>query len=99
MGKIILIAYLVIGVLVAVAQKYAGDIGSIGDVVNLVLAVLLWPLLLVGVDFNLKIGGDDGNKKKGLLLLGPAVLYARAVAGSARRYIVLPRKRERAAGS
>jgi hypothetical protein len=60
---------------VAAARDYLSDVGSIGDIVNLLLAVLLWPLVLLGVDFNLDIGGGrDGegeNKNGALLLLAP----------------------------
>lgn len=89
MKIILLIAYLVIGVVIAGNQGYLGDVGSIGAIVNLLLAVLLWPLLLAGVDFNLKIGGgvdtDDDKKKGSLLLIGPALSYARAAVGSTLR--------------
>ena len=80
MKLIFLVVYLVIGVLVASAQNYVGDVGGIGDALNLILAVVLWPLLLVGVDFKIKIGGDGngGNKNGALLLLGPSLTYARA---------------------
>ena len=64
MKKILLLAYLVIGVIVAAIKDYLGDVGSLGDIINLLLAILLWPLILVGVDFDLKIGGDDGNGEK-----------------------------------
>lgn len=87
MKKILILVYLAIGVAVAASKDYLGDVGSIGDILNLLLAILLWPLVLLGVDFNLKIGdGDDkkdGNKKKGALMtIGPALAYARALAGS-----------------
>jgi hypothetical protein len=81
-----MIAYLVIGVIVASAQDYLGDIGNLGDIVNLLLAIVLWPLLLVGVDFNLRIGdngnnGDGGNRNNGILpLAGIALAYLSAVA-------------------
>jgi hypothetical protein len=84
---IIVIGYLVIGVIVAAAKDYLGDVGSLGDIVNLLLAIVLWPLVLLGVDFNLKIGGDDGgngkdnggDKKNGaLLMVGPVIVYARS---------------------
>ena len=71
MRSIVMIVYLVIGVAVAAARGYIGDVGSIGDIVNLLLAVLLWPLVLVGVEFNLNIGGGKGGTRKGALLLGP----------------------------
>ncbi len=75
-----MIAYLVIGVIVASAQGYLGDIGGLSDVVNLLLAIVLWPLLLVGVDFNIRIGdnGDNGgrNRNNGILpFVGVALAY------------------------
>lgn len=77
MSKIIGIIYLVIGVIVASNKGYIGDVGSIGDVINLILAIVLWPLVLIGVDFNIKIGGGDKKKKGSLLFILPA-LYAQA---------------------
>ena len=71
MRSVITIVYVVIGVAVAAARGYLGDVGSIGDIVNLLLAVLLWPLLLLGVEFNINIGGGRGANKKGALLFGP----------------------------
>ena len=103
MKKIIVLVYLAIGVAVAAVKDYLGDIGNVGDVINLVLAVILWPLVLLGVDFELDIGGDDGDKgdkgdkdkggkdggkgeKNGaLLLFGPAVSYAYALASRTAR--------------
>ena len=85
MKTIIFIVYLAIGVAVAATKDYLGDVGSIGDILNLILAIVLWPLVLLGVDFNLKIGGDDKNgddKKKGaVMMVGPAITYARSLVG------------------
>jgi hypothetical protein len=89
-----MIVYRVVGVIVASAQGYLGDIGGLGDVINLLLAIVLWPLLLVGVDFKIKIGDDDGGgrNRNGLLpLAGPALVYLRARASSVRR--TLPERR------
>lgn len=90
MKTILLIAYLVLGVVVAAVKDYLGDIGNVGDIINLVLAIVLWPLVLLGVDFNVKLGGDDdkngggksGEKNSVLFWLGPTAVYARARAGS-----------------
>ncbi|CAN5545402.1 hypothetical protein BH20ACT23_BH20ACT23_08990 [soil metagenome] len=90
MTKIITIVYLVIGVIVASAQGYLGDIGNLGDAINLLLAVVLWPLLLVGVDFNIRIGDNGGNgggrnRNNGILpLAGVALTYLRNVARPSR---------------
>jgi hypothetical protein len=86
-----MLVYLVVGVIVAAAQDYIGDIGSVGDVINLILAILLWPLLLVGVDFNIRIGndGDGGNRNNNVLLLaGPALGYLGGLARRARSKLV-----------
>lgn len=64
MKTIIVLVYLAIGVAVAAMEDYLGDIGNVGDVINLVLAIVLWPAVLLGVEFNLDIGGDDGQEKK-----------------------------------
>jgi hypothetical protein len=90
--NIITIVYLVIGVIVASAQGYLGDIGDLGDAVNLLLAIVLWPLLLVGVDFKIRIGDDNGggrNRNNGVL--PPA-----AVVGSYLRAFARPGRGERA---
>lgn len=84
-----MVVYVVIGVAVAAARDYLGNVGSIGDILNLLLAVFLWPLVLLGVDFNLRIGGG-GRDGKGqgmngaLLLLAPPLAYARSALGSTR---------------
>ena len=87
MRTIGMIVYLVIGVAIAAARDYLGNVGSIGDIVNLLLAVLLWPLVLLGVEFNLDLGGGNdgksGNKNGALLLFGPPLTYAH----SALRYL------------
>jgi hypothetical protein len=52
----------VIGVLVAAARDYLGDVDSISDIVNLLFALFLRPLVLLGVEFNLDIGGGKDGK-------------------------------------
>ena len=85
------IIYLVIGIFVAAAREYLGEINGIGDILNLLLAILLWPLVLLGVKFNLRLGGDgDGDRKdalqsQALVLLGPGLAYARAALASVTR--------------
>ena len=83
---IIVLVYLGIGLVVASIRDYMGNVNDIGDIINLVLAVVLWPLVLLGVKFNLDIGGDDkkgdkngdGNKNGALVMVGGAATYARA---------------------
>lgn len=61
------IIYLVIGVVVAVSEGYMKNIGSIGDLLSLIVAVLIWPLILLGVDIN--ISTSDGNRNALALFL------------------------------
>jgi hypothetical protein len=70
-GLIVLI-YLVIGVLVAAVKDYFGDVDTLKGIVSALLAVVLWPLVLFGVEFDLgKEGGDGGGggAKKGSAVL------------------------------
>jgi hypothetical protein len=42
------VLWLVIGVLVAGAHHYFDNVGTIGGLLSALLAVLLWPLVLLG---------------------------------------------------
>ena len=44
--------YLVIGVFVAVVQNYFDHLSTLGRLLSAVLAVILWPLLLLGIDIR-----------------------------------------------
>lgn len=46
------VVYVVIGLIVASGQHYFADIHNIKEVAELVLAVLLWPLVLLGVSMR-----------------------------------------------
>jgi hypothetical protein len=58
--SLITILYLIVGIVVASENNYLKNIDDIEAVLSLVLAVVLWPLVLL--DVNLHIG--DGSKKK-----------------------------------
>src|ERR671919_255271 len=63
-GGMILGIYLVVGLVVAIAQGYFNNVGGVGDVVEILVAILIWPLVLFGVDINiggLEDGGGGGN--------------------------------------
>ncbi len=47
--RILPVVYLVIGVVVAVNDGYLAHLSSAGAIVSALLAIALWPLLLVGV--------------------------------------------------
>jgi len=46
--------YVVIGVVVAAINDYFDHLGSLERVGEAVLAALIWPLILFGVDVNLR---------------------------------------------
>ena len=50
--SIFTIIYVAIGVIVASNHHYLASLGSAKLVAEMVLAVILWPLLLFGVDFR-----------------------------------------------
>ena len=50
--SIFTIIYVAIGVIVASNHHYFASLGSAKLVAEMVLAVILWPLLLFGVDFR-----------------------------------------------
>jgi hypothetical protein len=59
-GGLILGIYLLVGLVVAIAQDYFRGVGGVSDVVEILVAILIWPLVLFGVDIN--IGGlEDGG--------------------------------------
>jgi hypothetical protein len=51
---LLLIVYMVIGVLVAASHHYFAHLDALKPIVTAVLAVLLWPLDLIGVSPHLK---------------------------------------------
>jgi Mn2+/Fe2+ NRAMP family transporter len=69
-SRLIVIIYVVIGVIIAANRDYFGDVSGFQDILSAILAVLLWPLIILGVDINI---GKDGNKKDGALFVGPMV--------------------------
>jgi hypothetical protein len=44
------IIYLVIGVIVAIDRNYFEHLGSVDRIFSMIFEVLLWPLVLLGVD-------------------------------------------------
>ena len=47
------LVYLVIGVVVAATNDYFDNIGTIKRAISALLAVLLWPLVLLGIDLHI----------------------------------------------
>lgn len=50
----LIIGYLVVGVVVANAHHYFAHLTSLTAVLSAVLAVVLWPLVLLGVSLRIK---------------------------------------------
>jgi hypothetical protein len=48
------LVYLVVGVAVAAQKDYFEKLDTIRLILSAVLAVLLWPLLLLGIDLHIK---------------------------------------------
>jgi hypothetical protein len=58
-GGLIVALYLIVGIIVAIARGYFQNIGNVNSVLELLIAIVLWPLILFGVDIN--IGGGNGG--------------------------------------
>ena len=52
--KLALVVYVVIGVAVASAHHYLSHLGGIKGIISALLAVILWPLVLVGVSLHIR---------------------------------------------
>ena len=50
---ILMIVWLIVGVVVAQTHHYLNHLGNIKAILSLVLAIILWPLVLLGVDLHL----------------------------------------------
>ena len=53
LGTILMIVYLIVGLVIAQTHHFFSHLGNIKAILSLVLAVLLWPLVLLGVDLHL----------------------------------------------
>jgi hypothetical protein len=60
MKTVLGIVYLVIGIVVAASHHYFAHLGNIKGIAAAVLAILLWPLVLFGV--NLHLGTPSKHK-------------------------------------
>jgi hypothetical protein len=48
------LVYIIVGVAVAASYHYFRHLGTLRLIASAVLAVLLWPLLLLGIDLHIK---------------------------------------------
>ena len=51
-GVLLSIAYIIIGAFVAAANSYFAHTSTIKGVVSAILAILAWPLILIGIDIR-----------------------------------------------
>lgn len=52
--SLITIAYLIVGLIVAANENYLRDLETVRQVISAILAIVLWPLVLLGVDLHLR---------------------------------------------
>ena len=48
------VVYLVVGAIVASSHHYFAHVNTLRQFVSAVLAVVLWPLILLGIDLHIK---------------------------------------------
>jgi hypothetical protein len=53
-SKIVTLVYLVVGVLVAASHHYFAHASTLKPLLSALLAVVLWPLLLLGINLHIK---------------------------------------------
>ncbi|HEV7806135.1 MAG TPA: hypothetical protein VGO80_09965 [Solirubrobacteraceae bacterium] len=51
-GGLLTIAYIIVGAFVAAANNYFAHVGTIKGIVSAILAILAWPLILIGIDIR-----------------------------------------------
>jgi hypothetical protein len=52
--KLIIVLYVVVGVVLASSHHYLSNLDTVRRIVSAALAILLWPLVLLGIDLHIK---------------------------------------------
>ena len=52
--SLIVIVYVIVGVAVAASHHYFAHLSTFRQIASAVLAVVLWPLILLGIDLHIK---------------------------------------------
>lgn len=52
-GSLFVIIYIIIGIIMASNRGYLVGLGALDNILSAVLAILLWPLLLLGVSLHI----------------------------------------------
>lgn len=58
-GGLLLLVYIVVGVVVAQSNDYLAGLDSLEAILSAILAVLLWPLVLLDVNLHIGEGSID----------------------------------------
>ena len=53
-SKLLGLIYVAVGIFVAASKNYFDNLETVKRVASAILAILLWPLLLLGVDLHIK---------------------------------------------
>ena len=53
--RLLIALYVVVGVILASRKDYLDSIDTVGDLLSAVVAVALWPLLLLGVNLHVNL--------------------------------------------
>jgi hypothetical protein len=53
-SRVVLVGYVVVGLLVANSHHYFAHLSSVKSVGSALLAVLLWPLVLLGISLHIR---------------------------------------------
>lgn len=51
---LLIVAYIVVGIIIAANRKYLTSLDSIREIISAVLAIALWPLVLLGVNVRIR---------------------------------------------
>ena len=51
---LIAVAYLIAGLIVAANENYLRELETLRQVISAILAIVLWPLVLLGVDLHIR---------------------------------------------
>jgi hypothetical protein len=53
--SLVFVVWVVIGVIVAAGHHYFSDLKTLGTFLSALLAILLWPLILLGTKFTINL--------------------------------------------
>lgn len=68
---IVTLVYILVGVLIANNNDYFRNVNELEEIVSAILAVVLWPLVLLGIDLQLGEAGENG--RAGSILVAPGM--------------------------